>query len=262
MSKIELNNITKTYSTKSGPLLAVKDISFKVEEGNFVALVGPSGCGKSTLVRLLAGIITPSSGTISYEDDTYEKEVPPAARRNLGFVFQEHNLLPWYTVRENLTLPLDVFGLPEEDWSERINYLLELADLETQEDSYPAELSASMRQRLGVMRSLVHDPEILLMDEPFGTVDTTTREDLNIELLSIWRETNKTVIYITHNIEEAVLLASRVLVMGTNPGRITADMSIDLERPRDVDVITTGSFIDYVNQITGVIGELNLEIVE
>lgn len=261
-NEIELNEITKEYSTKSGPLLAVDGINFGVQENEFLSLVGPSGCGKSTIVKMLGGIIDPTSGTISLAGKQYPNGVPVEARKKIGFVFQQHNLLPWFSIRKNLEVPLDVFGLSGEKWESRIGTLLDMVGLKQHADRYHKELSESMQQRVGVIRAMVHDPDILLMDEPFGTLDTITREQLNLDLLSLWRQTGKTILFITHNVEEAVLLSSRVLVMDTNPGTIVADIDVDLPRPRDLDMLIQSRFNQYAEEITNFIGELDLETVE
>jgi len=261
-TEIELNDIKKVYSTKSGPLLAVENINFDVGKNEFVSLLGPSGCGKSTIVKMLGGIIDPTSGIINLAGKNYSDGIPPEARRQIGFVFQEHNLLPWFSIRKNLEVPLDVFGLSGDKWQSRITSLLEMVNLKQHEDRYHADLSQSMQQRVGVIRAMVHDPEILLMDEPFGALDTITRENLNLDLLSLWRESEKTILYITHNVEEAVLLSSRVYVMDTDPGTIVAEIDVDLPRPRNLDMLVEDQFNQYVEEITGNIGELDLETVE
>ncbi len=260
--KIELENIEKTYLTKNGPLIAVTDVNFGVEENDFVTLVGPSGCGKSTIIRMLGGIITPTKGKIIYSGKEYTNGIPREEQRNLGFIFQSHNLLPWFTIRKNLELPLNIFNLTGEKWQKSIESLLQMVNLSEHAESYPTELSGGMQQRVGVIRAMVHNPEILLMDEPFGELDAINREQLDIELLSIWEKTKKTIIFITHNVSEAILLSSRVLVMSTNPGRIIEEVKIDLPRPRSLEMMNEERFLDYEEQITNLIGELNLEMVE
>lgn len=256
--RIQVEGLTKIFKTKSGPLVAVQDVDFGVREREFISLVGPSGCGKSTVIRMLNGIIKPTRGKIIYSDTVYENGVKGDILRKLGFIFQSPNLLPWLTVRKNLELPLEVFKLKEKKWKENINRLLDIVGLSSYADAYPRELSGGMLQRIGVIRAMVHEPEVLFMDEPFGTLDEITREQLDMETLSIWKETGKTIIFITHNVEEAILLSSRVIVMGTDPGRIIKEVEIDLPRPRTLDMITSQEFIEYEEQITNLIGEVDL----
>lgn len=260
--KIQMKNIKKVYQTKTGPLLAVDNINFMVEEGSIVTLVGPSGCGKSTIIKMLGGIINPTSGEIAYSKNIYKNGVPKEELKELGFIFQSSNLLPWFTVKKNLELPLKVFGLSGEKWNKNIHNLLEMVGLAEYKDAYPNELSDGMKQRIGVIRAMVHNPGILLMDEPFGSLDSITREQLDMELLSIWDKTKKTIVFITHNITEAVLISSRVLVMDTNPGNIVEKININLSRPRKIEMINEEKFVKYVEIITKAIGELDLEKVE
>lgn len=192
----------------------------------------------------------------------FTKGIPREFLRNLGFIFQSHNLLPWFTIRKNLELPLKIFGLSGEKWEKNVDRLLEMVELSDYAEAYPTELSGGMQQRVGVIRAMVHDPEILLMDEPFGELDAITREQLDLELLSIWEKTQKTIVFITHNVSEAILLSSRVLVMATNPGRIIQEVKIDLPRPRTLDMMKEEKFLKYEEEITNLIGELNLEMVE
>jgi NitT/TauT family transport system ATP-binding protein len=241
-------------------IVAVTDYSMDIMEGEFVSILGASGCGKSTLIRMLDGIITPSSGEIFVDGEQVNgrKGIPPVLRRRMGFIFQQPNLLPWFTVRENVALPLRILGLKGKEWEDRVDMLLDLVGLEKYAGASPAEISGGMLQRVGVIRAMVHDPEILLMDEPFGALDEMYRETLDMELLSIWEKTKKTIIFITHNIEEAVLLSSRIFVMGTQPGRLVDTVDIKLSRPRSLDMITEADFNEYSHQVTNLIGKLDL----
>ncbi len=259
--KIQFEKVTKIFETRRQTIIAVKDYSMALEEGEFVSVLGPSGCGKSTLIRMLDDIIKPTSGTIYIDGIEISKttKMPADTLRKMGFIFQQPNLLPWYTVRQNVALPLKVFGLSGSKWENRIDELIEMVGMKDYAHAYPAEISGGMIQRIGVIRAMVHDPEILLMDEPFGSLDDLTREQLNMELLDIWRETKKTIIFITHNVEEAVLLSSKVFVMGTNPGRLISTVDIDLPRPRTLDMIGETDFINYESHITGLIGEIDLD---
>ena len=259
--RITFDHVTKRFETRHQTILAVSDYSMKIKSGEFVSILGPSGCGKSTLIRMLDGIITPTEGEIRIDGEQVNikgKKVPQSMLKRMGFIFQQPNLLPWYTVRENVSLPLKVFGLKGPQWNERVQCLIDLVGLTKYAEAYPAEISGGMLQRAGVIRAMVHDPEILLMDEPFGALDELTREQLNIELLKIWMETKKTIIFITHNIEEAVLLSGKIFVMGTQPGRLVDVVDIDLPRPRTLQMITQKNFIDYKVQLTNTIGELDL----
>jgi len=233
-----------------------------VHEKEFVCLVGPSGCGKSTIIRMIDGIISPSSGSIRIGGCTYTTKPPKEILRNIGFVFQNHNLLPWKTVWENLCLPLKIFGLDGPEWKEHTEYLLNMVGLTKFKDAHPGELSSSMQQRLGVIRAMVHNPDIVLFDEPFGSLDETMRELLDMELLNIWKNTGNTIIFITHNIAEAVLLSERVFVMATNPGRIVDDFTVDLSGDRTPGITADPAFLAYEDKIKAMIGHLSLDIIK
>ena len=224
---IRIGDVSKTYVSASGAAVhALNRVSLDIRQGEFVCVVGPSGCGKSTLLRLLAGLDTHSEGQLLLGG---EPVVGPS--RKVGVVFQAANLLPWMSVRENVRLPLRVGGVhaPADD---RIDRLLAVTGLKDFGDKYPYELSGGMQQRAGICRALARDPEILLMDEPFGALDALTRERLNLELQRIWQENHKTIMLITHSISEAIFLADRVIVMSARPGRILADLDIAIPRPR------------------------------
>ena len=229
---IRIGDVSKTYVSASGAAVhALNRVSLDIRQGEFVCVVGPSGCGKSTLLRLLAGLDTHSEGQLLLGG---EPVVGPS--RKVGVVFQAANLLPWMSVRENVRLPLRVGGVhaPADD---RIDRLLAVTGLRDFGDKYPYELSGGMQQRAGICRALARDPEILLMDEPFGALDALTRERLNLELQRIWQENHKTIMLITHSISEAIFLADRVIVMSARPGRILADLDIAIPRPRSFDEI-------------------------
>ncbi|MGM8365938.1 ABC transporter ATP-binding protein [Virgibacillus sp. W0181] len=256
---IKLNNITKHFHTRSQTIRAVENINMDVYKGDFVAVVGPSGCGKSTIIRMINDIIQPTVGDIFIKQKRMKgKKTVKELIKNMGFIFQQPNLFPWLTVRQNVALPLKVFGYSGQKWEDSIDQLLKIFELDKYADSYPIEISGGMVQKVGVIRAMVHDPEILLMDEPFGALDEITREQLNLELLDVWKKTKKTIIFITHDIKEAVLLASKVCVMGTNPGRIISEVDIDLPRPRSLDIVTDEKFIHYETKITELIGDVEL----
>jgi len=231
------DEITMTYLGQQGSLEALESVSFQVGAGEFLCIVGPSGCGKSTLLRVLGGLVQPTSGRVYLEG-----ELLTAPRRQIGFVFQKANLMPWRTVLRNVTLPLEVKGLKAEQAGQQARELLRLVSLEGFEDAYPHELSGGMEQRVAIARALVHDPAILLLDEPFGSLDALTRENMNLELLRIWQTKQKTVVMVTHSIQEAIFLADRILVMSSRPGRIEATVAVPLPRPRRLEMLYGDEF--------------------
>jgi NitT/TauT family transport system ATP-binding protein len=241
---ISVQHLSKLYATRDGEVAALERISFAIDEGAFVAVVGPSGCGKSTLLKILAGLLAPSGGSASLRGTTIQ-----GPRRDIGVVFQAPVLFPWRTVLDNVLLPIDVQGLGRDRFRPVAMDLLALVGLREFERRYPWELSGGMQQRVAITRALVHDPAMLLMDEPFGALDAMTREHMNLELQRIWMEKKKTVFFITHSIPEAVFLADRVLVMTPRPGRIVDDLVIKLPRPRPLDVMTTPEFGAYTRHI-------------
>jgi NitT/TauT family transport system ATP-binding protein len=225
---IEANGIVKIYPTVSGePVLALDRVDMAVDDGEFVCLVGPSGCGKSTLLRLLAGLDRADAGTFSLAGSTIDG---PSAE--VGVVFQQATLLPWLTVWQNVTLPLRVGGHGIGGREASVRDLLRIAGLQGFENKYPYELSGGMQQRVAIVRALSRDPKLLLMDEPFGALDALTREKMNAELQRIWLASRKTVVLITHSIDEAVFLGDRVVVMSPRPGRIVRELKVNLPRPR------------------------------
>jgi NitT/TauT family transport system ATP-binding protein len=222
-----LAGVTKTFSTRSGEVNALRDISFDWGVGEFVALVGPSGCGKSTALSILAGLDSPTSGEVRVNGARLA-----GPNIETGVVFQRDLLLPWRTVLDNILLQFDLRGRRPADALEKARDLLKLTGIEGFEDKYPHELSGGMRQRVAICRALVHNPPALLMDEPFGALDAITREQITIDLGLIAAETQKSVLFVTHSIEEAVFLADRVIVMTPRPGRIVAEIVVDIPRPR------------------------------
>ena len=242
--QISVRHLWMRYGGGDDAVVALADIDFKVREGEFVSIVGPSGCGKSTLLRILAGLMPPTQGDASLAGRPIS-----GPRREIGVVFQSPVLFPWRTVLSNAELPVDVQGLDRKAMRIRALELLKLVGLDGFENRYPRELSGGMQQRVSLVRALIHDPALLLMDEPFGALDAMTRETMHIELQRIWMERQKTVVFITHSIAEAVFLADRVLVMTPRPGKIGAELTIDLPRPRQLDVVNTEVFGGYVRQI-------------
>jgi NitT/TauT family transport system ATP-binding protein len=229
---IELVAVSKTFRSRRGDLVhALQEVTLRVEPREFVAIVGPSGCGKSTLLRLVGGLTLPSRGVVRVRGAEVREPFPDA-----GFVFQSAVLLPWRTVLDNVLFSIEMLGRPREAYRERALALIELAGLRGFEEKYPWELSGGMQQRAAISRALVHDPSLLLMDEPFGALDAMTREEMSFELLRIWGERRKTILFVTHSISEAILLSDRVVVMTPRPGRLARVLEIDLPRPRTVEM--------------------------
>lgn len=220
------------FPDDNGGLHAVEHISFDVYPQEFVCVVGPSGCGKSTLLRVLAGLLVPTRGQVKFTSDT----------PRIGMVFQQSNLMPWRSVLQNITLPLELNGMDSATAHDKAQDLIELVGLQGFEDNLPRDLSGGMAQRVALARSLVHDPDILLLDEPFASLDALTRDRMGTELLRIWGARQKTVIMVTHSISEAVLLADRVLVLTQRPGSIKLDMDVNLSRPRSEEMRYTPEF--------------------
>ena len=235
---IDINHVAKTFVTRGGDeVVALSDISLSVARNEFVCLVGPSGCGKSTLLRLVAGLVTPTAGSVSVGGVAVTEP-----REDTGIVFQAPTLLPWASILDNVLFPLDMMRKLDTAGRARARDLLALVGLSGFESKYPRELSGGMQQRAGICRALVHEPDILLMDEPFGALDALTREELTIELMRICRERPKTILFVTHSIPEAVLLADRVVVMSPRPGRIAEIIDVPLPRPRDFDMEARSEF--------------------
>jgi len=247
-SFIDIAGLSVAYATRAGSrLLAVDAIDLKVRRGEFCVIVGPSGCGKSTLLKVLAGLVRAESGSAAIGG-----EAVGAPRADIGYVFQSPTLLPWLTVLSNVLLPLRVQGRKgSERWDAQGRELLEVVGLSEFADSYPGELSGGMQQRVGMARALVHDPSLLLMDEPFGALDALTRETMNAELQRIWMLRQKTVLFVTHSISEAVFLADRIVVMSRRPGRVVADIAVDLPRPRSIQEVDAARFADISREVRG-----------
>ena len=225
-------------------VVAVEELNVHVESQQFVTIVGPSGCGKSTFLKIANGLLTPTAGNITIHGEEVSR-----APRNRGAVFQDASLLPWFSVLHNAAYGLQCQGVPKNEAMERALPVLKMVGLEGFEENYPHELSGGMQQRVNVARALAVDPEILLMDEPFAALDAQTRELMQRELLDIWAQSNKTVLFVTHQIDEAVYLSDRVLVMSARPGRLIADLEVDIPRPRDLRVKRDPKFIELVGQV-------------
>jgi NitT/TauT family transport system ATP-binding protein len=229
---IRLDHVEKTYRTRRGDLVrAVEDITLEVGDNELVTLVGASGCGKSTLLKLVAGLTPATRGTIHIGSTLVREPFP-----DVGFVFQQPVLLPWRSVLDNVLFSVEMLGLEPRQFRKLAHDLLELTGLGGFETKYPRELSGGMQQRVAICRALLPDPSLLLMDEPFGALDAMTREEMSLELLRIWEERRKTILFVTHSIPEAILLADRVVVMTPRPGRLARILPIDLPRPRTMDM--------------------------
>ncbi|MGD0073955.1 MAG: ABC transporter ATP-binding protein [Candidatus Binataceae bacterium] len=231
MALLELKEVSKSFAHAKGSLRVLENISFAIEQGEFVALVGPSGCGKSTLLRIINGIMPPSSGQVLYQDRQVD-----GINLECALVFQSFALMPWLTVEANVELGLEARGMNPAERRKRAGVLIDKVGLDGFEEAYPRELSGGMKQRVGIARALAVEPKVLLMDEPFSALDALTAITLREELLDIWQAPDSpvhTIVMVTHMIEEAIELADRVVVMSPNPGRVVSDLKIDLPRPRD-----------------------------
>ena len=246
---IVCNGVSKIYETKDGARIsALESVDLAIAPGEFVTVVGPSGCGKSTLLKIMGGLIPRSAGELRLAGRPIE-----GPRRDVGIVFQSATLLPWRTVIENVLLPIDVLDLGRAAFRERAQKLIDMVGLTGFEAKYPSELSGGMQQRVSLSRALVHDPALLLMDEPFGALDALTRETMNLELQRIWMEANKTILLITHSIPEAVFLGDRVAVMTSRPGKLAEIVAIDLPRPRSLAAMGSPEFGEIVTHIRGLL---------
>jgi NitT/TauT family transport system ATP-binding protein len=241
---ISAEQVSKRYDSRGGPIDALRPLSFAIEENEFVSIVGPSGCGKSTLLMIVGGLVPASGGFVRIKSDIVAK---PYTR--LGFVFQQDVLLDWRTVLQNVLLQAQVRRLDKLWATARARELLRLVGLDGFEHKYPYELSGGMRQRVAICRALLHEPDLLLMDEPFGALDAIARDQLNEDLLRYRREARKTILFVTHSIPEAVFLSDRVFVMSPRPGRIEEVVAIDLPHPRRLTIRETPRFAEYVGRI-------------
>jgi NitT/TauT family transport system ATP-binding protein len=240
---LSIQKLKKTFVTRDGTLEALGSVTFDVYPEEFVSIVGPSGCGKTTLLKIIAGLMAQSEGEIVVDRAKFD----PA--REVGFVFQKALLLNWRRVLDNVLLPIEILRMERKKYLPKAMELLSLVGLEGFERSYPNELSGGMQQRVSLARALIHDPKVILMDEPFGALDAITREKMNLELLRIWAESKKTVIFITHEINEAVFLSNRVVVLSARPSRMIEAFDIDLPRPRTLDIRTSPRFGEYALQV-------------
>ncbi|WP_426245003.1 ABC transporter ATP-binding protein [Nocardioides sp. LHG3406-4] len=240
--KLSIQNLSLSYRTKQTRHLALNGVNLDLAEREFVAIVGPSGCGKSTLLKIIAGLASHTAGDIYLDGENLGEGVP----KGVGMVFQNDALLPWRTVRENVRLPLVISGMPKSDHAARVAELLELVGLAGYADYYPRQLSGGMRKRVALARTLAYDPQLYLMDEPFGPLDAQTRIRIGGEFLKIWERVGKSVLFVTHDVEEAIALADRVVVMTAGPGRIKSEHLVPIPRPRDFEEVR---FTDEFHQI-------------
>jgi len=246
--KLRIVNLGVTFPAPSGPVQALRGVSFETRDREFLCIAGPSGCGKTTLLRVTAGLQKPSEGRV--------ERIPSAADRNgqILLVSQERNLFPWMTVLDNAAFGLEMQGVPRRERRERARRLLARLGFEGREEAWPHELSLGMKQRVAVARCFLSDPAVMLMDEPFAALDCLRRMELQQELLRLWDESHKTVLFVTHDIEEAILLGDRVLVLSRQPGRVVAEFPIPFRRPRPVEVTMTDEFLDLKRQVAAALG--------
>ena len=247
---IRVNGLRKVYRKRDEEFLAISDATFDVAPGELVSLVGPSGCGKTTLLKILAGLQDCDSG----EQRIGSASNPFDPSRDIGMVFQQPLLLKWRRVLQNVLLPAEILGLPVRESRERARDLLAVVGLTGCEDKYPYELSGGMQQRAAIARALIHDPKLILMDEPFGALDALTREKMNLELLNIWKKSGKTILFVTHGIPEAVFLGTRVIVFTAGPARMADNIQIRLPEARTLDIKTSEAFGEYSRRIYRLLG--------
>ncbi len=249
---VEVRNLSVTFHTARGATEAVRDLSVTIEPGQFVSVLGPSGCGKSTLLRIAAGLLRPSGGEMRIGGEAVK-----GPRRDVGVVFQQPTLLPWKNVLANVLLPAKSLGLDMAAARARAMDLLKMAGLDKFAESYPNELSGGMQQRAGIVRGLIQDPTVLLMDEPFSALDAMTRERMMDELQAIWMKAGKTVLFITHSIPEAVYLSDRVLVLSPRPAQLVEDLTIDIPRPRSLETMSEPGFTAYTKHLREIFAKLD-----
>jgi NitT/TauT family transport system ATP-binding protein len=253
-SRVVVEKVSKIYQgADQGVITALSEVSLDIAPGEFVSILGPSGCGKSTLLRCVAGLEAASTGTIRVGDVAVKD--PP---EKLGMVFQRDALLDWRSVLANVMLPIDFRHGRRADFLPRARELLQTFGLADFANSFPSQLSGGMRQRASICRALIDEPQLLLMDEPFGALDALTREQLNVELQSVWMRSHKTVLFVTHSIAEAVFLADRVVVFTPRPGSIAEVLQIEVPRPRRLEVRGSNQFTQYVNRIRDLFGSMGL----
>ena len=245
---LHVEDVSVTFPDGNSGLKVLERVNFSVASNEFVCIVGPSGCGKTTLLRVLGGLIEPSRGEVLFEGQAISRP-----KRRIGFVFQESNLMPWRSAVENICLPLEVTGASTTYIEERCSELIDLVGLAGFEETLPRDLSGGMAQRVAIARALAHQPDLLLLDEPFGQLDALTRERMGTELLRIWEASRSTVVMVTHSISEAILLADRVLVLSARPASVILNQHVDLQRPRSLELTYTQNFGELAARVRGAI---------
>ena len=253
--KVSIQGIEKKYNTRKGEVVALNGVNFDIKENEFICVIGPSGCGKSTLLNIIAGLLEPTAGQILVDGKPIQ-----GTGTDRGVVFQQYALFPWLTVKKNVEFGLKLKGLSKDECDSIAMKYLKMVELEKFADSYPKELSGGMKQRVAIARAYAMNPEVLLMDEPFGALDAQTRTQLQTELLKAWQEENKTCFFVTHDIEEAIVLATRVVIMSARPGRIKEVVDIDIPYPRDQETKMSERFIELENHIWGQVYQEYLEV--
>ena len=253
--KVSIQGVEKKYNTRKGEVVALNGVDFDIKENEFICVIGPSGCGKSTLLNIIAGLLEPTSGQILVDGKPIN-----GTGTDRGVVFQQYALFPWLTVKKNVEFGLKLKGLSKEECDAIAMKYLKMVEVEKFADSYPKELSGGMKQRVAIARAYAMNPEVLLMDEPFGALDAQTRTQLQSELLKAWQEENKTCFFVTHDIEEAIVLATRVVIMSARPGRIKEVVDIDIPYPRDQETKMSDRFIELKNHIWGQVYQEYLEV--
>ena len=248
---LSAQHIRLEYRSKKSTTLAIEDLSMDIGRGDFVSVLGPSGCGKSTLIKLFSGLLAPTAGQIQLNGTPVTRP-----RGDVGIVFQTPTLLPWKNVLDNVLVPVRAQGKDSPEQVAKAHELLRLIGLERFAKSFPSELSGGMQQRVGIARGLMHDPDLLLMDEPFSALDTMTRDHMSLELQRIWMATRKSVLFITHSIPEAVFLSDRIIVMSARPGRITREIAVDLPRPRSLATLQEPRFHQLCAELRALFEEL------
>ncbi|MEG1191438.1 MAG: ABC transporter ATP-binding protein [Oscillospiraceae bacterium] len=251
-----VSHISKSFDgkKKEKPVEVLRDISMDISEKEFVVILGPSGCGKSTFLKILGGVLDANEGSIVLNGHDYGRELPREALHNFGFVFQSNNLLQWRTAEKNLRFMLEMMHLKGEKWDKRVDEMLEIVGLLDYKNVYPHELTGGMKQRVGIARALVHDPEILILDQPLGALDAITRRMLSFEILNIWKKTQKTVIMVTNNVDEAVLLANRILIFSDLPASITHEIKVDIPiEERGADIAQNARYNELRAQINEIV---------
>lgn len=253
--KVSIQGVQKKYHTRKGDVVALSGVDFDIHENEFICVIGPSGCGKSTLLNIIAGLLEPTSGQILVDGKPIK-----GTGTDRGVVFQQYALFPWLTVKKNVEFGLKLKGMSKEECDQVAMKYLRMVDLEKFADSYPKELSGGMKQRVAIARAYAMNPQVLLMDEPFGALDAQTRTQLQSELLKAWQEENKTCFFVTHDIEEAIVLATKVVIMSARPARIKEVVDIDIPYPRDQETKMSPRFIELKNHIWGQVYQEYLQV--